>query len=112
MNAYKEAWLAQQMISYAQKRSISKSYQKASNKNSSKARKQHMVDVAARQKAQGLILKGSHTVLKHAAQSQVKGSMGIALRVGGRVGLRLVPVVGIALLAYDTYKAVDWLMDQ
>jgi hypothetical protein len=107
MNAYKEAWLANQMISYAQKRGIAKSHQKASKSNIAEAKA-----LASRQKAQGMILKGTHTLSKYAAQSQMKGALGVGLRVGGRVGLRLVPIVGAAMLAYDVYRAVDWLLDQ
>lgn len=67
--------------------------------------------IAAKQKATGLVLKGSHELLKHAAQSQIKGRIGIGLRVGGRIGLRVVPVVGAALLAYDLYQAYQYLTD-
>lgn len=109
MNAYKEAWLAQQMISYSQKRGLAKEHQKASKKNSKG--KKVSVDVAARQKAQGMVLKGSHTLAKHAAQSQIKGALGVGLRVGGRVGLRVIPVVGAVMLAYDMYKFVEWLAE-
>lgn len=110
MNAYKEAWLAQQMISYSQKRGLAKEYQKASKKKDSKSKK-ISADVAARQKAQGMVLKGSHTLAKHAAQSQMKGALGVGLRVGGRVGLRVIPVVGAVMLAYDTYKMIEWLAE-
>jgi len=48
---------------------------------------------------------------KHAAQSQLKGRLGIALRVGGRVGIRVVPVVGTAMAVYTVYKLFDDLLD-
>lgn len=50
--------------------------------------------------AAGVMMSG----LKHAAQSQLKGRLGVALRVGGRVGLRVVPVVGTAMTVYSIYK--------
>jgi hypothetical protein len=39
----------------------------------------------------------------HAAQSQVAGRLGMALRVGGRLGVRVIPVAGAVLTAYDVY---------
>ena len=39
----------------------------------------------------------------HASQSQITGRLGIALRVGGRVGARVLPVAGAILTAYDVY---------
>lgn len=38
-----------------------------------------------------------------AAQSQLAGRIGIGLRVGGRLGVRVIPVVGAVLTAYDVY---------
>lgn len=49
--------------------------------------------------------------LKHAAQSQLKGRLGIALRVGGRAGLRFVPVIGTAYTVYTVYSFLDDLLD-
>jgi len=37
------------------------------------------------------------------AKSQLAGRLGIALRVGGRVGVRVIPVAGAVLTAYDVY---------
>ena len=41
----------------------------------------------------------------------MKGNLGVALRVGGRVGIRVVPIVGAAMLAYDIYKLGEYLLD-
>jgi hypothetical protein len=70
-----------------------------------------VAEVAARQKAQGLILKGAHQGAKYAARSQMKGYAGVALRVTGRIGLRAIPVVGAAMLAYDLYQAYEYLTE-
>ena len=48
---------------------------------------------------------------RYAAKSQLTGSLGVALRVGGRVGLRVIPVVGVALFAYDMYQFGKWLAE-
>jgi len=42
-------------------------------------------------------------VAAHAAQSQIKGRLGMVLRVGGRLGVRVIPVAGALLTAYDVY---------
>ena len=110
MNAYKEAWLAEAMMTYSQKRSVGKAATSAGKKKKSITPGKAM-DIAAKQKAQGIILKGAQQAAKYAARSQVKGSVGIALRLGGRIGLRAVPVVGAAMLAYDLYQLGQYLLD-
>ena len=110
MNAYKEAWLAEAMFDYSQQRTLAKKTAKA-QKGRGRVSGRDVVNVASKQKAQGIILKGAHEAAKYAAKSQVKGSVGIALRVGGRIGLRAVPVVGAAMLAYDLYQLGEYLLD-
>ena len=110
MNAYKEAWLAEVMFDYSQKRAVSKKVaklQKARGRISARG----VADQAAKQKAQATILKGAHQASKYAAKSQLKGTIGIALRVGGRIGLRAIPVVGVAMLAYDLYQLGEHLLE-
>jgi len=51
------------------------------------------------------------TVAKKAVQSTVTGAVGVGVRVGGRVGLRFIPVVGWALLAYDVYTLGKYLLE-
>ena len=72
---------------------------------------QQGANLVARQKAEASVLKGMHTLSKHAAQSQIKGKVGIGLRVGGRIGTRLIPIVGTAMLAYDLYRAYEYLTE-
>jgi hypothetical protein len=48
---------------------------------------------------------------RYAAKSQVTGTLGVGLRVGGRIGLRVVPVVGAAIVAYDLYQFGKWLAE-
>ena len=110
VNTYKEAWLSQSMLDYSASRPLQKSVMKEKRK-----RKQvtaaDATAVAARQKAQAGVMKGAHVLMKHAAQSQIKGRLGIGLRVGGRIGLRVIPVVGAAMLAYDMYRAYEYLTE-
>jgi hypothetical protein len=67
--------------------------------------------IAAKQKAEATLIKGAHSLAKHAAQSQIKGKLGIGLRVTGRVGVRVIPIVGTAMLAYDLYRAYEYLTE-
>ena len=110
VNAYKEAWLAESLYDYSQKRTIAKKVAKAQKKRGQLSVRD-VANVATKQKAQGIMLKGAHQAAKYAARSQMKGTVGIALRVGGRIGLRLVPGVGAAMLAYDLYQLGEYLLD-
>lgn len=109
-NIYKEAWLAQSMYEYSQKRNVGKVAAKA-GKSRGKILSFDVKDAAAKQKAQGIILKGAHEAFKYAAKSQITGGVGAAIRVTGRIGIRAVPVVGAAMLAYDLYKLGKYVMD-
>lgn len=51
------------------------------------------------------------TIMKHMAQNQIKGTLGIMGRVGGRVGLRAVPVIGTVMMVKDAYDLYDYLTD-
>ena len=48
---------------------------------------------------------------RYASRSQLTGTLGIATRVTGKIGLRVVPVVGAALLVYDLYQFGKWLAE-
>ena len=39
------------------------------------------------------------------------GALGTGVRVGGRIGLRFIPILGWALLAYDLYTLGSYLME-
>lgn len=110
MNAYKEAWLAQTMVDYAVSRPLQKRVMQGKKAKRSLSSRD-VAEIAARQKAQGLILKGAQQGAKYAARSQLKGGVGVALRVTGRIGLRAIPVVGAAMMAYDLYQAYEYLTE-
>ena len=110
MNEYKLAWLSEQAVSYGQVRSIAKLAPK--KKTSGKSLKaSDVMNVAAKQKAQGTVLSGGFSLAKHAAQSPMKGRVGMAVRLTGRIGMRAIPVVGAAMLAYDVYQFGSWLLE-
>ena len=110
VNAYKEAWLANVMLDYSQSRNVRKTIVQH-QKRRKKVTPARATEIVARQKAEAMVLKGGMELMKHAAQSQVKGRIGIGLRVGGRIGLRVIPVVGAAMLAYDLYRAYEYLTE-
>ena len=68
---------------------------------------EHVVETAAR----GVMTWAIPTIMKHLAQNQIKGTLGIMGRVGGRVGLRAVPVLGTILIVKDAYDLYDFLTD-
>ena len=71
---------------------------------------EHLKDDARRAAIHGGLALGQQ-VAKYAARSQVTGALGVGLRVGGRIGLRVIPVVGVALVAYDLYQFGKWLAE-
>ena len=77
MNAFKQAWLAEQMLDYAQKRGVAKEASKVA-KRRGKELSVDLTRIAAEQKAQATVLKGAHVAFKYAAKSQMKGSLGMA----------------------------------
>lgn len=110
VNEYKQAWLDKSMRQYAVNRPLQKSVMQQ-RRRYGKITGSDAANIVARQKAQASLLKGGHVLMKHAAQSQIKGKLGIGLRVGGRVGLRIIPIVGAAMLAYDLYRAYEFLTE-
>ena len=50
-----------------------------------------------------LITAAAIGIMSHAAQSQISGPLGIALRTTGRVAIRAIPVIGVAWAAYSIY---------
>ena len=111
MNAYKLAWLQEQAVSYGQNRAIQRFRPKEKGSNKKKLTGSQVVNVAARQKAEGMVISGGYQLAKHASQSMMKGRAGMALRMGGRIGVRVIPIVGAAMLAYDLYQFGSWLLE-
>ena len=106
MNEYKRAWYLA-VTPVAAERIIPERNNQVNSRtrNPSVSR---MAEVETKQRA-GLAV--GYQVSKYAARSQVAGRIGMALRVGGRIGLRVIPGVGVALLAYDMYQFGKWLAE-
>ena len=113
MNEYKRAWLSKQATTYTQRRQLAVQRQRMQKKRASpaSAMRSRLLEETTKQKGQKVILGLVKEVSEGAAKSAMKGTAGTVVRFGGRVGLRAVPVVGAAMLAYDLYRLVDYLAE-
>lgn len=113
VNEYKRAWLSKQASDYTQRRGIAVARQSMQRKRTgnNKAMRSRLLEETVKQKSQKVLLGVVKEVSEVAAKSAMKGSVGAGIRFGGRVGLRVVPVVGAAMLAYDLYRLVDYLAE-
>ncbi len=68
--------------------------------------------IAEKQAKQAAGLRFAKDASKYLARNQVRGAIGITGRVAGRVGVRLVPVVGWAMNAYDAYQVGKWIKEE
>ena len=113
MNEYKRAWLAKQASDYTQQRTVAKARHKAQKKRvgQNKAMRSQLLEEAVQQKGQKILLGGLKQASEAMVKTTVKGRLGMGIRIAGRVGVRAVPIVGAAMLVYDTYRLVDYLME-
>ena len=95
MNPYKEAWMvhAEMMNPHIHRGSAQKT-------ESIGSKVKHHVKKEVRD---SLITAAAIGIMSHAAQSQISGPLGIALRTTGRVAIRAIPVIGVAWAAYSIY---------
>ena len=111
MNEYKAAWYAQTMVGQ-QELPPKMQMQRTEKRTAQNAQYMGVARGMAKQMGQSAALGTLYAVGVHAAQSQMKGRLGVTLRVGGRIGLRVIPVVGMALLAYDMYQFGKWVSQE
>ena len=62
-----------------------------------------LMDAYVEYQRDALVGAAAMAILGHAAQSQFSGTPGMALRTIGRVGIRAVPILGAAAIAYSLY---------
>ena len=103
-NEYKAAWRAASGHRHVPRKQTSTSNQQTRSTRSMLKQVQKEMAIQA---GIGLAL----GALPHMAQNQLKGRVGIALRLTGRVGMRAVPVVGTAMIVYDAYRFLDRMSD-
>lgn len=110
MNPYKSAWYANtlEIIPEPVAKDIIKrsGLQEGESKSGTK-----LLHQAGTNYAQQAALGALYVAAGHAATSQIVGKAGIALRVGGRIGLRVIPIVGAVLLVYDIYQLGKYLLE-
>ena len=106
MNEYKQAWYTSTLIDVPEhpRKMMKSAKQMDGFVKLSSYGKQKMTSAAT-----GAGMAIGMQAAKYAARSQLTGTLGVSLRVGGRVGLRVIPVVGVALLAYDLYQFGKWV---
>ncbi len=96
MNEYKEAWMVHADMINPRTPMSSKG-----NKSESIGSKvKHHVKKEVRDT---IITAAAMGIMTHAAQSQISGPLGIALRTTGRVAIRSIPVIGVAWAVYSMY---------
>jgi hypothetical protein len=111
MNEYKQAWYANTLVGIQE--APGKKKRVSSNKSGGfgKEFKSHLKqDVRRAAVAGGLHL--GRQLSRVAANTAMTGALGTTVRVGGRVGMRVIPVVGYALLAYDLYQFGKWASEK
>lgn len=97
MNEYKKAWMVEAgMIRPTNAVELPEKNQHPSFSDSVKS---HVKDEVVETVLTAVAL----ALFTHAAQSQISGPVGIALRTGGKVAIRAIPVIGVAWAAYSIY---------
>ena len=111
MNQYKLDWyLATQSVSnYVMNRVIAS--EDARTQDFYKTAADHYIEDLLESAARGVMVWAVPEIMKHLAQNQIKGKLGIMGRVGGRVGLRAVPVLGTLMIVKDAYDLYQWISD-
>lgn len=110
MNQYKRDWLAQVgMIRYSNPEP-GKTKKKNNKSKINYASKVHAI--LEQEVKEKVALSTAHTLSRYASVAASKGRLGIALRVGGKIGLRVVPVVGAVMLAHDIYQVGKFIHDR
>lgn len=110
MNEYKQAWYANTLVGVQE---APEKKRKISNKSGRFVTefKGHLKQEIKRDAVYAGLAIGREAA-KYAARSQLTGTIGAMTRVGGRVGLRVIPVVGYAILAYDLYQFGKWASEK
>ena len=111
MNEYKQAWYANTLVGVQEHPRKKKQIASSKKDGFVKEFKGHLkqdVKRAGYAAALGIGMQAS----KYAARSQLTGAIGVTLRTGGRVGLRVIPVVGYAIIAYDLYQFGKWASEK
>jgi hypothetical protein len=109
MNSYKQAWYVNTLVSTTEAPKPER-LRKAVRRNLTKKAQMDTDGVGRLARETGLTL--ANEVAHRASKTAMTGTIGTAVRMGGRVGVRVIPVIGYALLAYDVYQLGKWFAEQ
>ena len=109
MNAYKRAWYTSTLVGVDE---VTRADKLAAMKSNSPKRSAVSMTNAAGKIARESGIALAHEVASRASKTAMTGNLGATLRIGGRVGVRVIPVVGYALLAYDLYQFGKYMMEE
>jgi hypothetical protein len=114
MNEYKAAWYSNTLVGIQEhpmkKKELASNKKKRSDGFAKEFGEHIKQDVRRAAVAGGLHI--GRQLSRVAAQTTMTGALGTTVRVGGRVGMRVIPVVGYALLAYDLYQFGKWASEK
>lgn len=113
MNEFKAAWYANTLVG-VQENPAKKRKTVARKQSKMGTFRKELIDHQKAEAKRGLVRGGliaGKYASAYAARSTATGALGTALRVGGRVGLRVIPIVGYAIIAYDVYQFGKWVME-
>jgi hypothetical protein len=110
MNEYKQAWYANTLVGVQEAPDKKRNISKKSGGFVTEFKGHIKQDIKRQGMYAGLAI--GRQAAKYAARSQLTGTIGSMTRVSGRVGLRVIPVVGYAILAYDLYQFGKWVSEK
>ena len=114
MNEYKAAWYANTLVGVQEHPGKKKSVSSKKPERQGGFR-QEFVDHVKKDVKRGAIVGGLHIgrqLSRVAANTAMTGALGTTVRVSGKVGMRVIPVVGYAILAYDLYQFGKWASEK
>lgn len=114
MNEYKAAWYANTLVGIQEHPGKKKALSSNKAKRQDGFRKE-FVDHVKQDVKRGAIVGGLHVgrqLSRVAANTTMTGALGTTVRVSGKVGMRVIPVVGYAILAYDLYQMGKWVSEK
>lgn len=114
MNEYKAAWYANTLVGIQEHPGKKQGIDSKKQKRQDGFRKEFVEHVKQDVK-RGAIVGGLHIgrqISRAAANTAMTGALGTTVRVSGRVGMRVIPVVGYAILAYDLYQFGKWASEK
>ena len=109
MNSYKQAWYANTLVATTEAPKPER-IRAAVRRNLSKKAQMDTDGVGRLARETGLTL--ANEIASRASKTTMTGTVGTAVRMGGRVGVRVIPVVGYAILAYDLYLFGKWVSEK